>query len=108
MKDLIDLQHAHATQHGGTGNPWKVEANISNAALDELPGTFTEAQVFEALRFARKFEQLAFEAGIAFQKKTSDRIYRSRIEKLATINQEATNENQRLAAKLMTLIGEKE
>jgi len=72
MKEYVDLQSAHVTQlttekDGKSG--WKVRKNITDDFLYELPGHFSEKDVFTVLDFARKFELIAFNAGIQFQKK---------------------------------------
>ena len=108
MRDLIDLQNAHVTKHPGAGQPWKVEANISNDPLARLTGSFTESQVFEVLGFARKFEQLAFNAGVAFQKTYSAAMYKGQIEQLKEMNTRAGRENERLANIIEAKLGAKE
>jgi len=89
MKDLIDLQHAHVTQltseqEGKT--TWMVRQNITSKDLHDLPANLSEKDVFAALDFARKFELIAFNTGIEFQKQQQLNIVSNLI-----------NENKRLS-----------
>ena len=71
MKDLIDLQNAHVTQittEQAGKSAWKVRQNITSKDLAELPAHLNEKDVFTCLDFARRFELIAFNAGIGFQK----------------------------------------
>jgi hypothetical protein len=110
LKDLIDLQNSHVTQvtQGGTRSEWKVRKNITSEDLFSLPGNLSEKDVFTVLEFARKYEQIAFQAGVVFQKKASDTMHKEQIDRLIIINKRATEENERLANKLGELIGKKE
>lgn len=71
MKDLIDLQNAHVTQITNETigkSAWKVRQNITSKDLHELPANLNEKDVFACLDFARKFELIAFNVGINYQK----------------------------------------
>jgi len=114
MKDrevLIELSTAHVTQltgDNGVKGPWRVSANITNDVLMELDSTYTEKQIFQILDFARKYELIAFNAGIQFQKGLSD-IHWKKIENgLLRVNKELKEANDKLASKLDDLIGEAE
>ena len=89
MKDLIHLQHAHVTQitNNEIGkSAWKVRQNITSNDLAELPANLSEKDVFTVLDFARKFELVAFNAGIQFQKHQQSNIVNNLM-----------NENKRLS-----------
>lgn len=108
-KDLVDLANAHVTQLTGSDQkktPWSVEANITNDVLAKLDASFTEKQVFEILDFARKYELVALNAGIQFQKGISDTYWKDIESKLKRVIEELTAENDRLAGLLEDLIGE--
>lgn len=108
-KDLIDLANAHATQLTGSDSKktaWSIEANITNEVLGKLDGTFTEKQVFEILDFARKYELIAMNIGIQFQKKISDKHWMKIESGLTRVIEELTAENDRLSGILDTIIGE--
>jgi hypothetical protein len=89
MKEYIDLQSAHITQfttEQDGKSAWKVRQNITSKDLHELPGHLSEKDIFACLEFARKFELIAFNAGIYFQKKQHQEQIRL-----------AAQENERLA-----------
>ena len=70
MKDFIDLQTAYATQtiteSDGKGE-WVIY-NIDKKEIYRLPKEWTEKQVMTAIHLGRKFELIAFNKGIEFQK----------------------------------------
>lgn len=70
MKRLIDLQTAYATQitseKDGKGE-WIVY-NVDKEEIYRLPKEYTEKQVMEAIHLGRKFELIAFNKGVNFQK----------------------------------------
>lgn len=108
-KDLVDLANAHVTQtkdSQGRKSTWSVEANITNEVLAKLDSKYTEVQVFELLDFARKYELVALNAGIQFQKGISDTYWKDIESKLKRVIEELTAENDRLAGLLEDLIGE--
>ena len=109
-EDIIHLQHAHVTQHSNSkGNsPWRVNKNITNETLAELPQHFSEEEVFAIMAFARKFELVAFNEGIRFGKKHSNEIYEHKIKFGDEQLHLAREENERLANKLMQLIAKEE
>lgn len=105
---LIDLASAHVTQHTDSNNqksPWKVRKNITSEDLAQLRPTYKEDEIFEILGFARKFELIAFNAGIQFQKKLSDDYYNKLITGHKRVIDELTLANTKLADRLETLIG---
>lgn len=109
QKDLIDLANAHVTQLTGSDQkktPWSIEANITNEVLGKLDAAFTEKQVFEILDFARKYELVALNAGIQFQKGISDEHWKRIESGLLRVIEELTAENDRLSGILDTMIGE--
>ncbi len=100
LPEYIALQSAHVTQHTTDGykkTPWRVEKNITNEKITELPANLSEAQVFSILNFATKFELIAWNEGIAFGKKKTVEVYNIEIDKLKDVLKLATEENERLA-----------
>lgn len=84
IKDLIDLQSAYIKQTSdakGKG-AWRVHKNMTYELLGELPASLTEANVFDVMRFARKYELIAFNAGINFQKDNQNQSF---IEQIAIL-----------------------
>lgn len=106
--DIIHLQNAHVSQFttGPNKTNWLVRKNISSENLAELPGYLSEADVFAILDFARKFELIAFNEGIAFGKKKTITVYEPTIRDLQMKLELATQENERLAEILQKHIGE--
>lgn len=108
-KDLVDLANAHVTQLTGSDQKktqWSVEANGTNEVLAKLDSKYTEAQVFEILDFARKYELISLNAGIQFQKGISNAYWETIEKKLKRVISELTDENNRLSGILESLIGE--
>jgi len=105
-EDIIHLQNAHITQYSGVNGKtdWKVRKNITNEDLAELPGDFTEDEVFKVMKFARDFELIAFNEGIAFGKKEMRNHYESIITRTQQNLRLAREENERLATKLEKFI----
>lgn len=99
MNNIIDLAAAHVTQYSDTKgkSKWHVRQNITSKDLFELPGELTEAQVFKIMNFARKFELIAFNAGITFGKQKIKDIYDPVIAQLRANLELAKQENERLA-----------
>lgn len=73
MSNLIQLSTAHATQttteEHGKGE-WVVYNN-EREEIHRLPKDFTEKQAMAAIHLGRKFELIAFNKGVEFQKKKS-------------------------------------
>ena len=109
-EDIIHLQHAHVTQHSDSkGNsPWRVNKNITNETMAELPQHFSEEEVFAIMHFARKFELIAFNEGIGHGKKVTREVYEQKIQFGDEQLRLAREENERLANKLMQLIAKEE
>jgi hypothetical protein len=108
LTPLIDLATAHVTQTKRQGQPkskWYVRKNITGEDLATLRPTFNEEEVFEILDFARKFELIAFNAGIQFQKKLSNAYYKNLLDGHKRVIHELTAANTKLADKLKDLIG---
>ncbi len=108
-KAYIDLQSAHITQHtnGQNKTDWEVKANITEENLFTLPKHLNESDVFTIMEFARKYELIAFNAGIAFQKGKQNEVLQSKIIQLSEIVKELSNENERLATVLDNTIARK-
>ena len=104
-QDIIHLQNCHATQHKGKDGKtdWSIEQNINNNQLGILPRKLSEKEVFSVLAFARKYELIAFNAGIQLQKnKHNDYLY-AQIKEQKAIVKELTQENEKLALVLDNL-----
>jgi hypothetical protein len=84
------------TTSGAVKSDWVIRANGEDGEeLGRLPGNLGEAHVFEILHLARKYELLAFNAGIDFQKDKQnqflkDEIARLRFEQEAILAHNAT------------------
>lgn len=98
-KEYIKLAHANLNQitSGSRKSEWEIKANITGELLGVLPSKLTDSEVLEILKFARKFELDAFNAGIDFGKEKSEAIYSPQLAQLKEINRLAANENERLA-----------
>lgn len=101
MADLIELQKAYATQLTGTNGKGEwVVYNEKQEEIARLPSNFDEHQVMAAIRLGRKFELIAFNTGIFFEReRLNNEItgFKNQIKVLA-------DENTRLSNKLQTLI----
>lgn len=107
--ELIDLQSAHMTQlttdvGGKTG--WSVEKNVTNEQLTVLPARLNESEVFSIIHFARKYELIAFNAGIKFQKNNQNTYLTATIKELQINNKNLADENIRLSGILESLLPE--
>lgn len=106
--ELIDLQSAHMTQHtdekGKTD--WSVEKNITNERMITLPKRLNETEVFAIINFAKKYELMAFNTGIKFQKDKQNEFLTATIKELQKNNQDLADENIRLAGILDNLLPE--
>lgn len=100
--NLIDLQAAHVTQYTDNNKKgsWLIRQNITSKDLFELPGKFSEKEVFMILDFARKFELLAFNVGIGYAKQLKNQVLMGHIELLKNKLKLAAEENERLATAL--------
>ena len=77
-KDLIDLAHCNAyqTTNDGVKSDWLIRKNITGEELGQLPSHLSEEVIFQILHFARKYELIALNAGIQFQKQHQNAILR--------------------------------
>ena len=110
QQQLIDLQSAHITQitHKGQRGAWKVRKNITSEDLFELPANLSDEQAFGILNQAQKYELIAFNAGIKFQKDKQNTVLLQTIEQLKKNIVIAREENERLASALERHIISKE
>jgi hypothetical protein len=69
-KDYIQLQNANMFQltNNGVKQDWLVRENITDAVLAEFPSGVSDELMFQIIKFARKYELKAFNAGIDFAK----------------------------------------
>lgn len=102
MKEYIKLQHAHVNQHtkNGEKGTWKIEENITDKNLGELPARLTHLEVFAILKTMKEFELEAFNVGISFGKEEYKKVFEEIINNLKRKLDLATEENERLAAAL--------
>ena len=98
---LVDLANCNAFQEDGDKGKtdWLIRKNKSGDTLFVLPKHLKDNDIFTILEFARKYELIAFNAGIDFAKKQKHNSYERLISDLSS-------ENERLANKLVQLIGE--
>jgi hypothetical protein len=68
--DLIPLANANAFQltEKGMKSDWMIRENITERELGIFAGRISDQDMFDVLRFARKYELEAFNAGVAFQR----------------------------------------
>ena len=106
MEELIDLQSAHVTQltSSGVKSDWIVKKNITGDILHIFPPSIPDALMFEILDFAKKYELIAFNAGIKFQKKNQNLLLTAQIKELEAVNTELGEENIRLATILENIL----
>jgi len=106
--ELIDLQTSHVTQNtnGAVKSDWTVRKNVTGEAIHSFPPVINDALMFNILNFAKKYELIAFNAGINFQKEKQNEYLKAQIDELAGVNNELGIENVRLATILENLLPE--
>ena len=108
-KVLIPLQIAHVNQYTTDINgksQWEVQENKTNNILAILPKELTDSQMFSVLKFARKFELLAFNIGMDNMKEVLTISFNTEKSKLLRVIKELEIANGKLANKLEKFIGE--
>lgn len=100
--EYILLANAHITQktNKNVKSDWSIEANITNEQLGTLPPHLTEQQAMAILKFARKFELDAFNAGIQLGKEKQKKVDDDIISNMKLKLRLATEENIRIAEAL--------
>ena len=106
MKNKLVLAQAtqHTTDEKGKG-PWVVHSEGEN--LWELPSSLTPQQAMDIIHFGRKFEEEAFNNGIAFQKQYTPneiKILREMVRSLTIERDALKKENERIGSKLDELL----
>ena len=113
------LATAVMTQYTGTKgkSAWKICDNKGNE-LAEIPGTLTEQQAMDILHIFRKFEKIAFNDGIAFQKKQNPEQIKILNNQVLVLTEQNKNlrkhgeamfkENERIGGKLDELLTSKQ
>lgn len=98
--DLVDLRAAHVTQltHKGVKGDWSVRANVTEEELGTFNGRISDEDMFAILRFSRKYELIALNAGIEFQRHKQVEIQMERIQNLTAELEAATAHSDKLAA----------
>lgn len=106
--EFIDLQSANVTQltNAGTKGEWTLKKNITGEPLHTFPPKIDDGLMFYILNFAKKFELIAFNAGINFQKNNQNVFLEAQIKELVLVNAELGAENVRLATILENLLPE--
>ena len=97
--ELIDLQSANATQSSDSGvkSDWKIHKNVTGEVLQTFPSTVSDELMFMVLDFARKYELIAFNEGITFQKGKENEVLAATNTELQQVNAFLIAENARLA-----------
>jgi len=105
LPQLIDLQAAHVTQltNKGKKSDWRVRKNITGEDLGKFPPSIDDPLMFKILDFARKFELIAFNAGITFQKNKQNVYLLNKIKELELLTEQLTTHNDYLAGALETV-----
>lgn len=108
LEDLIDLQNAHVTQHtkDGIRGEWSVELNITNKRIQTFSPQVTDVDMASIMAFSKKYELVAFNSGIKFQKGIQNKVLVAEIAQLKKALTEVADENVRLATILDQHIGE--
>ena len=97
--EYIDLQSSNYTQtttHGVRGD-WRVRKNITGEDLQTFPPLVSDELMYSILTFAKKFELIAFNAGINFQKDKQNGVLAAKIQDITNLNTALADENTRLA-----------
>ena len=104
---LIDLQAAHVNQYTtqGVKTDWFVEQNITNDSMHTFSNRLTDNDMFSVMDFARKYELIAFNTGITFQKGKQNEVLVAEIAQLKIAIKDLAGENTRLASILDHHIG---
>lgn len=70
MTDKIQLASCNAFQltESGKKGDWVIRENVTDEELYRLNGKISDQDMFEIMKFARKYELIAFNAGIQLQK----------------------------------------
>jgi len=104
QEDLIPLQASHVAQHtnGHIKSDWSVELNKTDEKILEFPSTYTDAEVFKIMDFAKKYELEALNIGINFAKKQGNVYLKSIIDEQLKIIELLKSDNERLAKALET------
>lgn len=102
--ELIDLQSANAIQltNNDVRGDWQIRKNITGELLQVLPAHVSDQLMFMFLDFAKKYELIAFNEGIKFQKGKENEVLAATITELKCIHAVLIEENSRLADALDT------
>lgn len=107
---LVDLQTAHMTQYTNDGvkGDWHVRKNITSDDMFTMPKCLGDKDAWSIFENAKKYELLALNAGINFQKGKQNAVLVERIAQLEKITKALSAENERLATVLERHIISKE
>jgi len=108
MTNHIDLANCNMHQTDGDKgkSPWYIRRNITGETLHEFPPNINNNLMFNIIGFARKYELIAFNKGMSAQKKLSQEKMIEMTKQFTVQNLSLVAENERLATKLMKLIGD--
>lgn len=97
--ELIQLQSCNAFQKIGQdlNADWAIRENITGDVLQTLPGYIKDQDIFLILDFAKKYELIAFNEGIKFQKDKQNLVLSDKILHQDNTIKEILAENERLA-----------
>jgi len=106
LPELIDLQSANMTQNSkdSVKEDWHIRKNITGEVLEILPSYIRDKDMFTILNFSKKFELIAFNAGINFQKKHQNEYYVAQINHIKQVNKDLADENIRLSTLLENIL----
>lgn len=104
---VLTLAIATATQHTKDGKNAEWVVNSNGVKLWELSSSLTPQEAMDVIKFGRKFEEIAYNEGIDFQKRdvpkrisTLEKIVRN----LQAENQILLSENEKIGNKLDDLM----
>jgi len=102
VNSLVELADSSVTQHtnGHIKSEWKVYTAGNNTPLIEFPKTYTDAEIFHIMDFAKEYELKALNAGINFQKGKQNQVLKNLIATQKKIIETLKVDNERLAEAL--------
>lgn len=111
MNNLIDVQNCNMFQEtysNGTKSDWLVRKNISGETLCSLPSSVSDKAMFALIDFTKKYELIAFNKGIEFQKGKQNTLLNREITDLKSAYLSLQAHNDYLADSLEKAINKQE
>jgi len=101
----LALATVHTTQltNNNTKSDWSLQLNGTNEEIFTLPKALTDSQVFSIIDFVKKYELIAFNEGIMFQKGKQNEVLKNEIDEHMNIRSLLEEENARLSSVVETL-----